>query len=235
MNAKPFRFWSDTKISWQRPFDVSFMSLRYLSDDSRTQVIWPLPDSSIVKMGHERPLQTIRDCRLWSYLRGFVLWSILFSKTFSTAASADNRKNVLVLIGDDAGFESQVYNNTVCRTPNINALAKRSVIFRNAFTSVSSCSPSRSTILTGKNVIFSAVGWKNSAAQPVLASNADVLWVGEDSVTSPKKVCVGGQTGLHGGSGGCGGAKWGGGGGGEGGEARRHRGDLPGTRPFKGE
>lgn len=67
----------------------------------------------------------------------------------STTAGLNERKNVLVIIGDDAGFETQVYNNMVCKTPNINALAKRSVIFRNAFTSVSSCSPSRSAILTG--------------------------------------------------------------------------------------
>lgn len=65
-------------------------------------------------------------------------------------ANSNERKNVLVIIGDDAGFETQVYDNTVCKTPNLNALGKRSVIFRKAFTSVSSCSPSRSAILTGK-------------------------------------------------------------------------------------
>jgi arylsulfatase A-like enzyme len=59
------------------------------------------------------------------------------------------RRNVLVFIADDGGFEMQVYNNSVCRTPNLNALAERGVIFDHAFTSVSSCSPSRSAILTG--------------------------------------------------------------------------------------
>ncbi|KAI0212765.1 N-sulfoglucosamine sulfohydrolase [Lamellibrachia satsuma] len=52
-------------------------------------------------------------------------------------------------VADDAGFETEVYNNTVCKTPNLNALARRSVVFTTAFTSVSSCSPSRSAILTG--------------------------------------------------------------------------------------
>jgi len=80
----------------------------------------------------------------------FVLLILLFSITLSKADSFDKRKNVLVLIGDDVGFQTQVYNNTVCKTPNLNALAKRSVIFRNGFTSVSSCSPSRSAILTGR-------------------------------------------------------------------------------------
>uniref|UniRef100_A0A6Q2ZPK0 Sulfatase N-terminal domain-containing protein n=1 Tax=Esox lucius TaxID=8010 RepID=A0A6Q2ZPK0_ESOLU len=50
---------------------------------------------------------------------------------------------------DDAGFETSVYNNTVVRTPHLAALGLRSLVFQNAFTSVSSCSPSRSSILTG--------------------------------------------------------------------------------------
>ncbi|XP_054155241.1 N-sulphoglucosamine sulphohydrolase-like [Oppia nitens] len=60
-----------------------------------------------------------------------------------------NANNVIILFADDAGLETPVYNNTVCKTPNIENLAKRSVIFTEAFTSVSSCSPSRSTLLTG--------------------------------------------------------------------------------------
>lgn len=59
------------------------------------------------------------------------------------------RRNVLLIIADDAGFETEVYNNSVVRTPHLRALARRSLLFQNAFTSVSSCSPSRSTILTG--------------------------------------------------------------------------------------
>ncbi|XP_032994898.1 LOW QUALITY PROTEIN: N-sulphoglucosamine sulphohydrolase [Lacerta agilis] len=58
-------------------------------------------------------------------------------------------RNVLLIVADDGGFESGVYNNTAISTPNLDALAQRSLIFRNAFTSVSSCSPSRASILTG--------------------------------------------------------------------------------------
>jgi N-sulfoglucosamine sulfohydrolase len=67
------------------------------------------------------------------------------------SSSFNGRRNVLVFIADDGGFEMQVYNNSVCQTPNLNALAERSMIFDHAFTSVSSCSPSRSAILTGQN------------------------------------------------------------------------------------
>lgn len=41
------------------------------------------------------------------------------------------------------------YRNKICQTPNLDTLGKRSLIFNNAYTSVSSCSPSRSAILTG--------------------------------------------------------------------------------------
>ena len=52
-------------------------------------------------------------------------------------------------IADDYGLESGFNGNPVIQTPNLDALAGKSVIFKNAFTSVSSCSPSRSALLTG--------------------------------------------------------------------------------------
>ncbi|XP_033103719.1 N-sulphoglucosamine sulphohydrolase-like [Anneissia japonica] len=57
--------------------------------------------------------------------------------------------NVLLIIGDDDGFASQVYNNTAIKTPHFNKLSERSLTIKHAYTSVSSCSPSRSAILTG--------------------------------------------------------------------------------------
>jgi len=64
--------------------------------------------------------------------------------TSSTAS-----KNVLLIIADDAGLEMGCLGNPVINTPNLDMLAERSALFREAYTSVSSCSPSRSTILTG--------------------------------------------------------------------------------------
>ena len=59
------------------------------------------------------------------------------------------QRNVLILIGDDYGMQSGTYGNKVCKTPNLDSLAQRSLIMEHGFTSVSSCSPSRSAILTG--------------------------------------------------------------------------------------
>lgn len=54
-----------------------------------------------------------------------------------------------MMVADDGGFESPVYGNAHCKTPYLDQLAARSVVFNQAYTSVSSCSPSRSAILTG--------------------------------------------------------------------------------------
>uniref|UniRef100_A0A182SY23 Sulfatase N-terminal domain-containing protein n=1 Tax=Anopheles maculatus TaxID=74869 RepID=A0A182SY23_9DIPT len=58
-------------------------------------------------------------------------------------------KNVLLLLADDGGFEMGAYRNRIVQTPFLDALAKESLIFNNAYASVSSCSPSRAAILTG--------------------------------------------------------------------------------------
>lgn len=60
-----------------------------------------------------------------------------------------NAKNVLIILGDDVGFQFGAYGNTKIKSPNVDALAKRSLLFKNGFTSVSSCSPSRSVVLSG--------------------------------------------------------------------------------------
>lgn len=69
---------------------------------------------------------------------------------FKLASAASPRpRNVLLLIADDLGRDLHCYGNSVIQTPNIDAIASRGVLFTNAFATVSSCSPSRSVMLTG--------------------------------------------------------------------------------------
>ncbi|GLG95223.1 Methylglutaconyl-CoA hydratase, mitochondrial [Gryllus bimaculatus] len=55
--------------------------------------------------------------------------------------SWDMNSRVKDLLADDGGFEMGAYLNKICQAPNLDKLAKKSLIFSNAFTSVSSCSP----------------------------------------------------------------------------------------------
>jgi arylsulfatase A-like enzyme len=71
-------------------------------------------------------------------------------------------KNVLLVIADDVGTDALALWNTnagaqLPPTPNINALAQRGVVFRNAY-SYPSCSPTRCAILTGRYGFRTGIG-----------------------------------------------------------------------------
>ncbi len=57
--------------------------------------------------------------------------------------------NVIILLADDMGAHAGYLGTRGVRTPNIDALARQGVSFSNAFAVSPSCSPSRSSILTG--------------------------------------------------------------------------------------
>lgn len=72
-----------------------------------------------------------------------------FALTFP--ANADNRPNVILFIADDVSWNDYgCYGNQAARTPNIDALAADGIRFDNAYLTASSCSPSRSSIITGR-------------------------------------------------------------------------------------
>ena len=86
---------------------------------------------------------------------------LLLSADDSAAQAARPRgprqKNVLLLFIDDGGFQMGAYGNKAVKTPNIDNFAKKSVLFKHGYTSVSSCSPSRSCLLTGKHACTIAI------------------------------------------------------------------------------
>jgi N-sulfoglucosamine sulfohydrolase len=67
--------------------------------------------------------------------------------------------NILFLFADDWGryasayakYEPQNALQALVRTPNIDRIAERGVLFRNAFVSAPSCTPCRSALLSGQH------------------------------------------------------------------------------------
>ncbi len=59
------------------------------------------------------------------------------------------KRGVVFILADDAGLEASIFGNDRIRTPHLDSLGLKSRSFERAFTSVSSCSPSRSAALTG--------------------------------------------------------------------------------------
>ncbi len=64
-------------------------------------------------------------------------------------SDAPKRPNILWLIAEDMGPDLGVYGTPEARTPNLNALADRGMLFTQAFSTSPVCSPSRSAIMTG--------------------------------------------------------------------------------------
>ncbi|MDA0348730.1 MAG: sulfatase [Verrucomicrobia bacterium] len=65
--------------------------------------------------------------------------------------SAQDQPNIIVFIADDVSWNDfGCYGNTGVRTPHIDALAANGLKFTNAYLTASSCSPSRSSIITGR-------------------------------------------------------------------------------------
>ncbi|WP_018974083.1 sulfatase family protein [Rudaea cellulosilytica] len=70
------------------------------------------------------------------------------SASTSAKTSAKPRRNVLLIVADDHGYDLGCIGGTV-RTPALDALAREGVLFTDAYASVSSCSSSRATLYTG--------------------------------------------------------------------------------------
>jgi arylsulfatase A-like enzyme len=67
------------------------------------------------------------------------------------AAEGSKRPNVVLIIADDMAWDDcGAYGNGGVKTPNIDRLARDGMRFDRAFVTASSCSPSRSSLITGR-------------------------------------------------------------------------------------
>lgn len=76
---------------------------------------------------------------------------LLCGALWSVPARGEDRPNILFCIADDWGWpDAGVYGDPVVRTPAFDRIAREGVLFENAFVTSPSCTPSRSSILTGQ-------------------------------------------------------------------------------------
>ncbi len=83
-------------------------------------------------------------------LRFLLCLSALAGGSFGLPSASAARPNVILITADDAGMQLGCYGDTTIPTPNLDRLASEGVRFERAFVTVSSCSPSRAVMLTGR-------------------------------------------------------------------------------------
>lgn len=77
--------------------------------------------------------------------------ALLAAILFPFLASAEERPNFVFFITDDVGWNDLgCYGNEFVKTPHLDALAERGMRFTNAYLTISSCSPSRCSIITSR-------------------------------------------------------------------------------------
>ncbi|MCX6853558.1 MAG: sulfatase-like hydrolase/transferase, partial [Verrucomicrobia bacterium] len=113
---------------------------------------------------------------------------LLILATLSCSAFAATKPNILFFFADDCGKYASIYAevegrggiNDVVRTPNFDKIARQGVLFRNAHVNAPSCTPCRSSLLsgqyfwrTGRGAILQGAVWDDKIpAYPLLLRDA---------------------------------------------------------------
>ncbi len=77
--------------------------------------------------------------------------ALLTSLALPASAATQPRPNIVFILADDLGYRDVgCFGSTYYKTPNIDSLAKRGMIFTQAYAANPLCSPSRASIMTGQ-------------------------------------------------------------------------------------
>ena len=119
----------------------------------------------------------------------------LLTNVFAQNNSENNPPNILIIFTDDLGYgDLSIQGATDMRTPNIDNIAKKGMIFKQFYANSPVCSPSRASLLTGK--------YPNMVGMPgVVRQVEEKSWgyFDENAVTLPQMLNeVGYHTGMIG-------------------------------------
>jgi len=99
---------------------------------------------------------------------------VLLERAYGSKRKADEKPDVLFIAIEDIAPLMGCYGHPVVKTPNIDALAKRGVLFNRAYCQVAVCNPSRACISSGlrpetTGVFNNSVDWRQRIPKGMLA------------------------------------------------------------------
>src|SRR5438094_518367 len=116
----------------------------------------PPPQPTPLRAQRKRKPPNVRDTvpllRLPAMSRSFLLTLgllIPLAATHIATAQQASRPNVLLLMSDDLAATLGCYGHPQAKTPNLDALSQRGVLFERAYCQFPHCNPSRSSMLSG--------------------------------------------------------------------------------------
>lgn len=91
---------------------------------------------------------------------GYLIIIIIF---FSSCDKPKKRPNIILVMTDDQGWYDAGFNgNPFIKTPNLDALASKGVIFNRFYSASAVCSPTRASLITGRNPLRIGIPYANT-------------------------------------------------------------------------
>ena len=91
--------------------------------------------------------------------------------------SCESKSNVVIILVDDLGYGDLSYTgHPTIKSPNIDKLAEDAVVMTQFYSASSVCTPSRSSLLTGRHAV-------SSGMYPSVLTSNSVLGLPHDEVT----------------------------------------------------
>jgi len=81
--------------------------------------------------------------------RKYLFLGCMFLFFLGTSKSYSQQPNILLIVADDMGLQCSALNTPGIKTPAIDYLIKHGTFTTKAYATFSSCSPSRTSFLTG--------------------------------------------------------------------------------------
>ncbi|MGY5354933.1 sulfatase family protein [Wenyingzhuangia sp. IMCC45467] len=85
----------------------------------------------------------------WFYSLILLIYCTACSNNVNSKKETNKQPNILWIVCEDISPTLSFYGDSIAKTPNLDALAKESMVYNNAFAPVGVCAPTRSAIITG--------------------------------------------------------------------------------------